>query len=136
MAVSESQSDSIPDSPSLGKPTKVVRLRPSLPSSTFLPLPRCLLVIREILNLRILGPSVLFRWVPEGNRKFHYPPFCMVLVILMNHPLSRTSDPLVHHGRHFGRTVHAMCNVPALVTNGVLIMGQDSDVSEESLTTR
>jgi len=54
----------------------------------------------------------------------------------MDYLLRRTSDPLVHHGRHFGRTVHAMCNVPALVTNGILLMGQDSDVSEESLTTQ
>jgi len=29
-------------------------------------------------------------------------------------------DPLVHHGRHFGRTIHALCNVNALVTNGIL----------------
>ncbi|OBZ65520.1 hypothetical protein A0H81_14484 [Grifola frondosa] len=32
----------------------------------------------------------------------------------------RTSDPLVHHGRHFGRTIHAMCNVSALIVNCVL----------------
>jgi hypothetical protein len=47
---------------------------------------------------------------------------------------SRTSDPLVHYGRHFGRTVHAMCNVQALVTNGILRMGDDADVPEEMLT--
>lgn len=29
-------------------------------------------------------------------------------------------DPLVHHGRHFGRTIHALCNVNALVVNGIL----------------
>jgi hypothetical protein len=52
--------------------------------------------------------------------------------------LSRANDPLVHHGRHFGRTVHAMCNVQALVTNGILKMGElgDIDISEESLTSR
>jgi hypothetical protein len=47
---------------------------------------------------------------------------------------SRTSDPLVHHGRHFGRTVHAMCNVQALLTNGILLLGEDMEVAEESLT--
>jgi hypothetical protein len=47
-----------------------------------------------------------------------------------NHLLSRASDPLVHHGRHFGRTVHAMCNVPALVTNGILRMGEDGNPDE------
>ena len=30
-----------------------------------------------------------------------------------------TQDPLVHHGRHFGRTVHAFCNVQTLITNGL-----------------
>ena len=47
---------------------------------------------------------------------------------------SRASDPLVHHGRHFGRTVHAMCNVQALVTAGILRMADDGEVAEESLT--
>ncbi|KAF8067037.1 hypothetical protein FPV67DRAFT_1417472 [Lyophyllum atratum] len=28
-------------------------------------------------------------------------------------------DPLVHHGRHFGRTVHALCRVHTLLANGV-----------------
>lgn len=46
----------------------------------------------------------------------------------------RISDPLVHHGRHFGRTVHAMCNIQALVTNGILRMA--AEVSEESLTSQ
>jgi hypothetical protein len=47
---------------------------------------------------------------------------------------SRASDPLVHHGRHFGRIVHAMCNVQALVTNGILLLGEEGEVAEESLT--
>ncbi|KAG1898726.1 uncharacterized protein F5891DRAFT_981632 [Suillus fuscotomentosus] len=29
------------------------------------------------------------------------------------------SDPLVSHGRHFGRTVFALCNYPSLLTNVV-----------------
>jgi hypothetical protein len=29
-------------------------------------------------------------------------------------------DPLVHHGRHFGRSVHALCSIKALITNGLL----------------
>jgi hypothetical protein len=47
--------------------------------------------------------------------------------------LSRPGDPLVHHGRHFGRTVHAMCNVNALICNGIGHMGEEP-VPEESLT--
>ena len=33
-------------------------------------------------------------------------------------------DPLVHHGRHFGRVVHAFCNVQTLLTNGMTIMAE------------
>ena len=32
--------------------------------------------------------------------------------------ISCLSDPLIHHGRHFGRTVHALCNVRTLLKNG------------------
>lgn len=44
------------------------------------------------------------------------------------------SDPLVHHGRHFGRTVHALCNVNALITNGILRLGELADEPEEAFT--
>ncbi|TDL14632.1 hypothetical protein BD410DRAFT_858948 [Rickenella mellea] len=44
----------------------------------------------------------------------------------------RKGDPLLYCGRHFGRTVHAMCNIPALITNGILRMGEERD--EESMT--
>lgn len=33
---------------------------------------------------------------------------------------SSKSDPLVHHGRHFCRTIHAMCNIHALLTQSVI----------------
>ncbi|KAG2141304.1 hypothetical protein DEU56DRAFT_734239 [Suillus clintonianus] len=33
---------------------------------------------------------------------------------------SSSSDPLVSHGRHFGRTVFALCNYPSLLTNSIL----------------
>jgi hypothetical protein len=49
-------------------------------------------------------------------------------------PLSRTSDPLVHYRRHFGRAVHVMCSIQALLTNGILRMGEEGEVVEESLT--
>ncbi|KAF9238704.1 hypothetical protein BU15DRAFT_88319 [Melanogaster broomeanus] len=38
-----------------------------------------------------------------------------------------TQDPLVHHGRHFGRAVHAFCNVQTLIVNGLMVMGDDDD---------
>lgn len=47
---------------------------------------------------------------------------------------SRASDPLVHHGRHFGRTVHAMCNVQALVTSGIVLLAEEGEVAEELLS--
>lgn len=47
---------------------------------------------------------------------------------------SCVSDPLVHHGRHFGRNVHALCNVYALITNGLLRDGERSDEPEDSFT--
>jgi hypothetical protein len=53
----------------------------------------------------------------------------------MNCPsFSSPSDPLVHHGRHFGRTVHAMVNVPALITNSIVRMAEDPEVPEEDRT--
>ena len=46
---------------------------------------------------------------------------------------SRTSqDPLVHHGRHFGRAAHAFCNVQMLLLNGLQAMSDDDP--EENLT--
>ena len=47
---------------------------------------------------------------------------------------SRAGDPLIHHGRHFGRTVHAMCNVQVLFTQGIEHLSSTEVVAEESLT--
>ncbi|KIM89596.1 hypothetical protein PILCRDRAFT_60503 [Piloderma croceum F 1598] len=44
------------------------------------------------------------------------------------------TDPLVHHGRHFGRTVHALCTVGALINNGILRMGELADNPDEIFT--
>jgi hypothetical protein len=50
--------------------------------------------------------------------------------------IRHSSDPLVHHGRHFGRTVYAMCNVRSLITNGLLRLEEldGGEILEESLT--
>lgn len=45
-----------------------------------------------------------------------------------------TQDPLVHHGRHFGRVVHAFCNVQTLITNGLAVLG-DQDGERADLPT-
>ncbi|KIM74009.1 hypothetical protein PILCRDRAFT_80463 [Piloderma croceum F 1598] len=44
------------------------------------------------------------------------------------------TDPLVHHGRHFGRTVHAMCSIKGLITNGLLHMADLEDNPEATFT--
>ncbi|KAG2099567.1 uncharacterized protein F5147DRAFT_747266 [Suillus discolor] len=44
------------------------------------------------------------------------------------------TDPLVHYSHHFGRTVHALCNFQALLTNGILRMGELADTPEENFT--
>ena len=49
---------------------------------------------------------------------------------------STTQDPLVHHGRHFGRVVHTFCNVQMLITNGIMMMGERLDEDPESMTSQ
>lgn len=38
-------------------------------------------------------------------------------------PARCLTNPFVHHGRHFGRTVHALCRVHAIINNGILWEG-------------
>ena len=47
--------------------------------------------------------------------------------------LSCPRDPFVHHGQHFGRMVHAMCNVNSLICNSIGNKGEEP-FPEESLT--
>jgi hypothetical protein len=44
------------------------------------------------------------------------------------------TDPLVHHSRHFGHTVHALCRVHTLITNGILHEAELADQPEESFS--
>ncbi|KAH6869378.1 hypothetical protein BKA70DRAFT_1379688 [Coprinopsis sp. MPI-PUGE-AT-0042] len=47
------------------------------------------------------------------------------------------TDPLVHHGRHFGRTVQAFCRVQTLIKNGMLRTFQmevTQELSEDELS--
>jgi hypothetical protein len=48
--------------------------------------------------------------------------------------VSCATDPLVHHGRHFGHTVHVLCTVSTLLNNGILQMGELADHAEETFT--
>jgi hypothetical protein len=40
-------------------------------------------------------------------------------------------DPLVHYGRHFGRTKHAMCSVLTLLKNGISRIGENADTDTD-----
>ncbi|EDR13217.1 uncharacterized protein LACBIDRAFT_308823 [Laccaria bicolor S238N-H82] len=57
----------------------------------------------------------------------------LLLKLLLN-AFSSVADPLVHYGRHFGRRVQALCNIHALLTNGVLCMVELADRTDESFT--
>ena len=70
-----------------------------------------------------------WNWVPVKSRKLLLFSESMLLVLQ-----SCLTDPLVHHGRHFGRTVHALCNMHTLLTNGVLRLVELADRPEESFT--
>ncbi len=59
---------------------------------------------------------------------------CSADEVILTLKISCTTDPLVHHGRHFGRTVHALCNVTALLNNGLLYIGELSGQPEETFT--
>lgn len=70
-----------------------------------------------------------------GPRKKPYAVACLVTRHFSQSLLfSCTADPLVHHGRHFCRTVHALCNIQALLTNGVARMVELADAPETELT--
>jgi len=43
-----------------------------------------------------------------------------------------TQASLVHHGRHFGRTVHLFCSIQTLLTNGILSMAEESEANSLS----
>ncbi|KAH6866110.1 hypothetical protein BKA70DRAFT_1241110, partial [Coprinopsis sp. MPI-PUGE-AT-0042] len=40
---------------------------------------------------------------------------------------SSPTDPLVHHGRHFGRSIYAFVNIYALIINGLAAEQADED---------
>ena len=68
-----------------------------------------------------------------GPRKRQYVVKTISRIIYSN--CHRTvQDPLVHHGRHFGRVVHAFCNVQTLLTNGMTIMAELEERGLETFT--
>ncbi|KIM58419.1 hypothetical protein SCLCIDRAFT_128210, partial [Scleroderma citrinum Foug A] len=39
-------------------------------------------------------------------------------------------DPLMHHGHHFSRAIHAFCNVQTLIANGLQAMCNNTPVDK------
>ena len=48
--------------------------------------------------------------------------------------ISCKGDPLVHHGRHFCWTIHALCNIYALLMQSVIRETERSEYTDEDLT--
>ena len=66
--------------------------------------------------------------VPEKRRVSLFQAFKFLIISLL---CTRTAqDPLVHHGRHFGRAVHAFCNVQTLIVNGLQAMCDNTPLDE------
>ena len=65
-------------------------------------------------------PSTIYLGDPGKNRTFPFLP-CTVSGLIHDAFLTTRSrvDPLVSHGRHFGRTVHAFCRPFPLIKEGL-----------------
>jgi hypothetical protein len=89
----------------------------------------------ENVDSSILGRRPLESALQLGPRKKALSLSISISKLLtLNKTCSAVADPLIHHGRHFGRTVHALCSVHALLTNGVLREVELSDRAEEDFT--
>jgi len=102
--------------------------------STYFETPRCLpkTLLQSLPSVR----SDKGHWslVPAKNRTSR---FSLRKSNLSHSPTTNAScgtDPLVHYGRHFGRTVHALCTVSSILNNGILRMGELQDQPEEMFT--
>lgn len=77
-----------------------------------------------------LGRRPLEDALQSGPRKKASVATSLHFFSLTRHPRTVT-DPLVHHGRHFGRVGYAFCNVKVLITNGLLrLADEDRDPLE------
>ena len=71
-----------------------------------------------------------------GPRKKVYVKLqSLTIRISLTMPCSAAIDPLVSHGRHYGWTVHAFCNVSVLINNGlqrVVKLGEGRTIEDYS----
>jgi hypothetical protein len=73
--------------------------------------------VKPFSNLHAQGPALA-----RGPRRRMYVPCRASSKYPISHLFCRSgpTDPLAHHGRHFGRTVFSMCNVQSLITKGLI----------------
>jgi len=100
-------------------------------------LAQCLLLPQRTTGLHLPVESacvllVLYSRVPEKRCASLFQAFKFLIISSLC--TRAVQDPLVHHGRHFGRAVHAFCNVQTLIANGLQAMCDDIPL-DESLTT-
>jgi hypothetical protein len=81
-------------------------------------------------NLLVASDKRLFN-LDQGRNHMYVVALGVLFLILF---ASCGTDPLIHYGRHFGRTVHALCSIKALITNGLLRMCQLEESLEDTLT--
>ena len=91
----------------------------------------CQMRIPSVVNARTLSS-----WGPEKKRAFYliWSEAIFSLCLCITCLNGCTSDPLISHGHHVSRTVHALCNVQVILTNGILCMGEQADDPDEMFT--
>ena len=88
-----------------------------------------LMILHKTKSLvRSVDPLVHCNWDQERGHLYFDILFKNWLIAFS---IRTTQDPLVHHGRHFGRAMHAFCNVQTFITNGLAYM---ADVDEDLAT--
>jgi len=110
-----------------------------IPSNTFAELKSLTAVSIEC--LRTIHLLVIRGWVPlnEVQKKscMLSTSRCSAQTHILTMSLflcSCLTVPLVHHGCHFGWTVHVLCNILALLTNALLRLGEQAGEPEELFT--
>ena len=72
--------------------------------------------------------------VHERKRKFKLTFKSIFYTIGLTNYYSCKGDPLVHHGRHFCRTIHAMCNIHALLTQSIIREVEQVEATDEDFS--
>lgn len=82
----------------------------------------------------VLGKMLCSKELGRDRACFIGPPF--IFFFTYDYVGSVTADPLVHHGRHFGRAVFAFANVKSLIMNGLDRMADEDAPNPETLSAK